>query len=72
MKIIFCFIFNCFKIKGKTIVIEGKVHAICVIVVCLDAHNETDRKLKVQTKEKAETGDEEGMKVPLIAHMHFK
>lgn len=52
--------------------IEGKVHAICVIVVCLDAHNETDRKLKVQTKEKAETGDEEGMKVPLIAHMHFK
>lgn len=52
--------------------IEDNVHAICVLVVCLDAHNETDRKLKVETKVQEETGDEEGMKVPLIAHMHFK
>lgn len=31
--------------------------------------NESKRKLKVETKE---ASDEEGMKVPLIAHMHFK
>lgn len=35
------------------------------------AEIETERQLK-GTKEKKETGDEEGMKVPLIAHMHFK
>lgn len=34
--------------------------------------NETERKLKVGTKEKKEASDEGGMKVPPIAHMHFK
>lgn len=29
-------------------------------------------KLRVGTKERKEASDEEGMKVPLIAHMHFK
>ncbi len=27
---------------------------------------------KIKTKERKETSDEEGMKVPPIAHMHFK
>lgn len=47
--------------------------SVCLWFVLMTvAESETKRKSKVGTQEAEAASDEKGIKVPLIAHMHFK